>query len=108
MHEEPLLAYLCDTHTRAVAAFLESCAQLPHCVMVECTFLDPAEEARAEDCRHVHWNALEAVVRAYPSVTFVLFHFSMRYDEDYILQYFEGRNVPNVHLFLDSGVHQCT
>ena len=50
-------------------------------LFVECTFVD--DEVSPEEAKqrgHVHWHDLRPVVESHPKTTFVLIHFSKRYD----------------------------
>jgi len=109
--EVPRLAFLCDTTARvleepAVAGLVASCAT----VMIECTFLDDNMVSEAASRGHICWCEIEAFVEAHPSTTFVLFHFSLRYSDDNILDFFVqrqceggGHALSNVVLWLDRG-----
>ena len=65
-------------------------ADLP-VLVVECTIVD--DVLSPQDTRergHVHWYDLKPVVERHPSTTFVLIHFSKRYDAAYLTSYFAG------------------
>jgi len=93
------LAYVCDTSID-VFALNPSLLQYP-VVFIECTFLCPddpervgkdgdkvPETQRATDTGHIHWQQLKPYVLANPDTLFVLFHFSQRYNDLEILDFF--------------------
>ena len=60
-------------------------------VIIECTFLfdsDKTEERLAKD-GHIKWSQLRPYVLEHASVTFVLIHFSCRYKEREIVEFFK-------------------
>lgn len=85
---EPLLGYVCDCSIRTVERYQEELMKYPYLV-IECTFLLDDELESAERTKHIHWNHLRPYVEKYPEVTFVLIHFSLRYKDSEILEFFE-------------------
>ncbi|ELR13104.1 uncharacterized protein ACA1_098010 [Acanthamoeba castellanii str. Neff] len=89
----PLFVYLGDTSTQVYEAHPEV-FDYP-VIITECTFIpDPQEDdqvimERAERDGHIHWNSLQDIVLAHPDNTFVLIHFSLRYKERTIHQFFD-------------------
>lgn len=82
----PMLAYVCDT---SIAVFSMHPELLSYPVLfIECTFLYPNERDNAVETKHVHWEELCPIVIANPQVLFVLFHFSLRYKEEEIVEFF--------------------
>jgi len=83
-------------------------------VVVECTFLGAAGMTEAEADReavartHVSWGHLRPHVLGNPQCCFVLVHFSQRYRDRDIKEYFAkergAHGLANVVLWLDSGV----
>jgi ribonuclease Z len=78
-------------------------------IIVECTFLEPTLDgvdlaARCERDGHIYFaGALEHVVRAHPSLMFVLIHFSLRYEIDEITAFFRRfPDLPNIRLHVGS------
>ena len=79
-------------------------------IIVECTFFQDEQE-RALDNGHVHWDALAPHILAHPGVTFVLIHFSMRYKEQEVYDFFhnlsqretEPLNLSNVVLIVNDA-----
>lgn len=122
--EFPICAYVLDTTTSA----LTTCAQaeiILSCpvVIIECTYLHGDMDGEATRRGHVVWTALRDIVRDTllsdrACRTFVLTHFSLRYTDEEIENFFrtqaglgsarvleEGsEEVPHVVLMLDSGI----
>eukprot|EP01130_Rhizamoeba_saxonica_P004135 TRINITY_DN1704_c0_g1_i2.p1 TRINITY_DN1704_c0_g1~~TRINITY_DN1704_c0_g1_i2.p1 ORF type:complete len:290 (-),score=51.49 TRINITY_DN1704_c0_g1_i2:407-1276(-) len=66
-------------------------------IIIECTFLDPDHEAMAKGAGHVHWQHLEPYVVDHPDTTFILIHFSLRYKNKEIVEFFidkPGNAIP--------------
>lgn len=82
------LAYVCDTSIDVFA--LNPDLLLYPVIFIECTFFGPDELQQATDTKHVHWDQLKPYVVSNPGVTFVLFHFSQRYSDQEILEFFQG------------------
>lgn len=69
-------------------------------IIIECTFLLDEDLDQAEKTKHCHWTTLRPIIEAHPETIFVLFHFSLRYKPEQIVEFFhpEGPNfLPNVH-----------
>eukprot|EP00658_Telonema_sp_P-2_P027404 TRINITY_DN21162_c0_g1_i2.p1 TRINITY_DN21162_c0_g1~~TRINITY_DN21162_c0_g1_i2.p1 ORF type:complete len:232 (-),score=47.49 TRINITY_DN21162_c0_g1_i2:157-852(-) len=82
-------------------------------VVVECSFIGAAGMSESESVEqsikrgHAGWAQLKPHVLAHPDVKFVLCHFSKRYSDEEIRDYFidqEGGCPVNVVLWLDSGI----
>lgn len=69
-------------------------------VFVECSFIEPVDVEQASSTKHMHWSELEPIVRQNPNVTFALIHFSHRYTNEFIHEFFAAQNTPNVVVFL--------
>lgn len=89
-------------------ALVFSCAT----VVVECSFIGAGGMSDEDSCMeairrgHTSWVQLRPHVEAHPETVFVLVHFSERYRDDQIREYFRssGTLVRNVVLWLDSGI----
>lgn len=81
----PRIAYVCDTtiHVFEINAML---LRYP-VIMIECTFLRN-EDADA-DKSHIFWPELEPFVANNPGIQFMLFHFSQRYKDAEIAEFFD-------------------
>ena len=89
------LAYVCDTSIK-VFDINPTILEYP-VIFIECTFLSDDEIQNAIDTKHIHWSQLKPIVVANPNITFVLFHFSQRYRDIEIDEFFskesELRNI---------------
>ena len=86
---EPVLAYLCDTTIKPLENNLDL-FQFP-ALMVECTFLNSDDDRHAEEiknAKHIHWKHLLPIVKSHPEINFHLIHFSARYDDEEISEFF--------------------
>ena len=95
--EELLLkrfAYVCDT-TIKVLDRNPSILEYP-VIFIECTFLYEEEIEMASGKKHIHWSELKPITKQYSDKTFVLFHFSQRYKDEEIRDFFESESLPNV------------
>jgi ribonuclease Z len=62
----------------------------------ECTFLHPDHRQTAWDRKHTHWGDLRPIVEANPQTHFVVTHFSLRYSDEEVLDFFRGVTLPNL------------
>ena len=65
-------------------------------IIIECTFILEDEKEQAIKTQHIHWDDLEPIVDKYNKNTFILIHFSQRYDNSEIKKFFEEKNRNNV------------
>ena len=65
-------------------------------IIIECTFILKDEKEQAKKTQHIHWEDLEPIVDKYNKNTFILIHFSQRYDNSEIKQFFEEKKKTNV------------
>ena len=80
------LAYVCDT---SIKVFELNPTLLTYPVIfIECTFFMPDELENAQQTRHIHWEQLKPIVIANPHIQFMLFHFSQRYRDTEITEFF--------------------
>ncbi|KAL8347780.1 hypothetical protein RB601_002896 [Gaeumannomyces tritici] len=126
-HSTPVFAFLGDTTAKVLAAAAavtttaddgdgssstESAAQwgrwlrggIP-VVITECSFLEERHRAQADKTKHTIWTDLEPVVRRWPATTFVLIHFSLRYEDDEVRRFFADMPDPpaNIVVWADGG-----
>ncbi|KAH0489879.1 hypothetical protein TgHK011_001371 [Trichoderma gracile] len=94
----PVFAFLGDTTARTLAAEPEWLRQEIPVVITECSFLYAEHEAQAEKTKHTFWRELEPVIRKWPRTTFVLTHFSMRYDDAEIARFFNQMPDPPANM----------
>ena len=87
-------AYVCDT---SIAVFEMNPTILDYPVIfIECTFLLDDEMENAIKTKHIHWTQLKPIVQAHPDILFVAFHFSQRYREEEIAEFFEKESISNL------------
>ena len=65
-------------------------------IMIECSFIHDDELERSTLTKHIHWQQLKPYVIKYPNKIFYLYHFSMRYEPETILEFFKNENLSNV------------
>lgn len=97
----PIMIYLGDT--KADVLDNKEIFKYP-VIMIECTFFDDETEDEALYKSHVHWNHLIPYVKEHPETTFVLYHFSARYREHQITEFFENiekkEKINNIYVWL--------
>lgn len=73
-------------------------------IFIECTFIREGEEELATKKNHIHWNQLKPYVKEHPDITFMLFHFSLKYKDEEIEEVmeveFKNEGINNVDLWL--------
>lgn len=62
-------------------------------IFIECTFLDDTHYYLSYDKKHLHWNDLQPYIELNKESNFYLMHFSKRYDENYIREFFKDKPV---------------
>ena len=65
-------------------------------IIIECTFILEDEKEQAIKTHHIHWDNLEPIVDKYNKNTFILIHFSQRYNNSEVKKFFETKNRSNV------------
>jgi ribonuclease Z len=58
-------------------------------IIIECTFIDPEHIKEAKKTKHMHWDNLKSYISNHPKITFILIHFSARYPDEHIKQFFK-------------------
>lgn len=100
---ENVLAYICDTTIKSLHDNDE--LFLFHHLLIECTFLTYQDDRHSrgndnKDHKHIHWDDLLPIVKDHPEITFHLIHFSSRYDDEDIDEFFRKEcakhNLTNV------------
>ena len=102
---QKVFCFVCDT---SIKVFDDNPFILDYqTVFIECTFLLEGEEQAAINKKHVHWKQLKPYVLDNKNITFVLFHFSLKYKDEEIKEImtneFEKENINNVELWLTDG-----
>jgi ribonuclease Z len=65
-------------------------------IIIECTFIDDEHKSEAHETKHMLWSNLKPFILAFPDTQFILCHFSMRYKESEIIEFFKKENIKNV------------
>lgn len=99
---EKIFCYVCDT---SIEVFTENPFILDYStIFVECTFIIDGQEEDAIKKKHIHWNQLKPYVVDNPDITFVLFHFSLKYKDEEIKEIMDEKfikdDIKNVELWL--------
>lgn len=83
---KPLFVILGDTHPKV----FENYPQLLNfpVVITECTFLYDSEYDRAQRDGHTVWSDLQSIIENNPDTHFLLTHFSLRYSDKEIINFF--------------------
>ena len=126
----PICAFVCDTSAKALTTGANAMQILASpVIIIECTYLEESFTAEANRKGHVVWSGEDGLCpivqeRLFfvdsPPVTFVLIHFSLRYSDSEIRDFFcdvekaqlgssvseEGSGPPHLVLWLDTGVVQ--
>eukprot|EP01102_Stenamoeba_stenopodia_P004557 TRINITY_DN14858_c0_g1_i1.p1 TRINITY_DN14858_c0_g1~~TRINITY_DN14858_c0_g1_i1.p1 ORF type:complete len:285 (-),score=81.71 TRINITY_DN14858_c0_g1_i1:28-882(-) len=98
--EVPLFAFMGDT-TEKVFADHPELFQYP-LIITECSFLFDDHQQQARDSFHTHWRGVEPYVAANPNTSFMFIHFSLRYKDEEIEEFFanQRKTYPNVFAFV--------
>lgn len=100
----PLFAYMCDTDIRGIEQNAEKLKECP-VIIVECTYLYESHLILAKKNHHMHWNQLKLFILDNPKITFILIHFSLRYKDIQIMNFFKFHQITgNIILWLDSKI----
>lgn len=65
-------------------------------IMSECTFITADQIEQAHKKRHIHIDGIHELITKTLDKTFILYHFSERYNEQEIIDFFISKNYPNV------------
>ena len=65
-------------------------------IIIECSFIRDSEIEQADKTFHIHWNHIEPIIDKYTNNTFILIHFSQRYDNSELVEFFNKKAKPNV------------
>ncbi|KAJ2899892.1 3'-tRNA processing endoribonuclease [Zalerion maritima] len=105
-HSTPLFAFLGDTTASTLAAEPEWLRNEIPVVITECSFLYEEHRPQAQKTKHTLWSDLEPVVRKFAHTKFVVTHFSLRYSEQEIRDFFRGLKggcLQNLVVWVDGG-----
>lgn len=93
-HSVPIFAFMGDTTIATLASEPSWLRDGVSVVITECSFLWEEHAAQADKTKHTKWSDLEPVIRKWPDTTFVLIHFSMRYTDRMVCDFFMGLDDP--------------
>ncbi|EFC42201.1 predicted protein [Naegleria gruberi] len=96
---EPRIAIMGDT-TYRVFEMNPFLLEFP-VIVVECTFLENGQEETALGAYHMHWNHIKPYIEKHPQTRFILTHFSLRYTDDFILEFFKNQPYKNITPLVD-------
>lgn len=96
--EYPIFCYLCDTDHEVLKNPL---VEKYPTIIIECTFINNKHINEAEEDKHMHWINLKPYIMNNPNKKFILIHFSARYSNDEIREFFDNENIPNVYPFIN-------
>ncbi len=83
--EVPLVCYLGDTTHNVFTN--PKIFDYPS-IIVECSFLYDSDLNEAIKRKHMHWSNLQQIIIQHPQNLFILIHFSLRYTDPEIIQFF--------------------
>lgn len=101
----PVFAFLGDTTAATLASEPQWLKDGIPVVITECSFLYEAHREQSIKTKHTIWSDLEKVIRKWPKTTFVLTHFSLRYSDEAIRQFFDDLPDPpsNIVVWIDGN-----
>ncbi len=70
-------------------------------IMIECTFIRDEDYERAQETKHMHWLSLKPYILSHPNQTFILYHFSQKYNKIEISQFFATENIKNIYTWIN-------
>jgi ribonuclease Z len=95
--EIPLFCYLGDSNERV---FSNDLLKKYSVIMSECTFLYPDQINDAKHKKHIHFDNLKNIIEANMDKTFILYHFSDRFEKEEIVNFFNQKHYNNVILWV--------
>ena len=103
---EKKFCYVLDTSIKTV---VENPQLLTYpIVIIECSLLMDDEIELANQKKHIHWTQLKPFVEANPQTLFILTHFSLRYKDQEIKDFFDKvkieTGISNIHPWLTDQV----
>ncbi|KAG8160170.1 hypothetical protein KVR01_009706 [Diaporthe batatas] len=101
----PVFAFLGDTTAATLASEPQWLRDGIPVVITECSFLHEEHRAQSIKTKHTIWSDLEGIIRKWPRTTFVLTHFSLRYSDEAVRQFFDKMPdpPPNIVVWIDGN-----
>jgi ribonuclease Z len=69
-------------------------------IIIECTFLYPEHFEESRKKYHLHFYDLKPYIEKYNNTTFILIHFSKRYKDEDIIEFFKLNQYNNINFFI--------
>lgn len=88
LEENGILLFVSDTGKSALKSLPFDKYQI---VIIECTFLDECHYNESIKRKHLHWFDLEPILKNYPHIQFIFGHFSSRYKNDFIQEFYSEK-----------------
>ncbi len=95
--EFPQFCFVGDTDERV---FSNSILEKYPTIIIECTFLYEEHLKHAKKDMHMHWKNMESYIKNHSNQTFVLMHFSSRYTDEEIIEFFKDKKPDNVVIWI--------
>lgn len=96
----PVFCFIGDTTSKVIS---DTAIVQYRTIIMECTFITEDETERAIKTKHTHWNDIEEFIDAHPENQFVLYHFSQRYRETELKDFFIKKDKKNVHAWISNN-----
>jgi ribonuclease Z len=96
--EIPFFCYLGDTDKNILN---EEKIKKYKTIMIECTFILDDEIEQAEKTKHIHWKGIEDYIKENKHQMFILYHFSQRYKNKEIKDFFDKQNLDNIYPWIN-------
>lgn len=65
-------------------------------IIMECTFLEDVDAKQAKEKKHALLSRILPFIRAHPDINFMLCHFSMKYKDKDVIEFFNRLGEPNI------------
>lgn len=95
--EVPQLCFVGDTDDRI---FTHPILEKFPTIIIECSFLYPEHAKHAKDDKHMHYDKLYPYIQSHPEITFILIHFSSRYTDEEINEFFKDKKLENMIIWV--------
>ena len=92
---DKFICYLGDTSAQIFGEGWDKIAEYRN-IVIECTFIKEDDLEQADKTNHIHWKSIEPIIDKYKDNTFILIHFSQRYDNSELVEFFENQKKGNV------------
>ena len=102
----PWFCYICDT---SIEVFNNKNIVNYNNIIIECTFLYKEHLERVDSTKHIHWFQLEEYVKNNKNTVFILIHFSLRYTNEEVQEFFipYKTKYKNIVIWIDTKEPYC-